>query len=261
MPVGARPLRKPGSLLIFRTFYICIFPCRVGGPQTLPLFPSTCCSFSLQSLVSISPPGSGRATSRDTRALRPSDRARSGLQPRSHRSPRSFRGLGPRARSLLPASHRISSLRFQRRSAASGAGPRALSLPSPKLPPVLRRSDHGAPQRVTAFFACGFSRPPTAAVPSRRAGEGWWCLSLHRPSGPRTSRPATPARESVLWSGAPDASSLQRGPEPATASSPALFRGPRDSDLDPRRSERAPTAPESRLKTRGGQLWWQDSGG
>ncbi|KAJ1159253.1 hypothetical protein NDU88_011921 [Pleurodeles waltl] len=68
-------------------------------------------------------------------------------------------------------------------------------------------------------------------------------------------------REGVLRSGAPDASSPQRGPESATASSPALIRRPRVSDLDPQGSERTPTAPESRLKTQGGQLWWQDSGG
>ncbi|KAJ1161272.1 hypothetical protein NDU88_001759 [Pleurodeles waltl] len=208
-------------------------------------------SFFLRSLASISPPGSGRVTSRDTRALRPSDRARSGLQLRSLWSPRSFRGPGLRARSLLPSGYRISSLRFQRRSAASRAGPRALS---PKLLPVLRRSDHGAPLRITAFFVCGFSRPPTAAVPSRRAGgEGGTSLSTAPavPGAPGRQRPSVRACSGLECQMPPLCSAGRNLPQPL----------PRVSDLDPRGSERAPTAPESRLMTRGGQLWWQDSGG
>ncbi|KAJ1103525.1 hypothetical protein NDU88_000947 [Pleurodeles waltl] len=46
----------------------------------------------------------------------------------------------------------------------------------------------------------------------------------------------------------------------ASASSPALIRRPRVSDPDPQGSGRSLTTPESRLKTRGGRLWWQDSG-
>ncbi|KAJ1203020.1 hypothetical protein NDU88_006815 [Pleurodeles waltl] len=165
---------------------------------------------------------------------------------------------GPRARPLLPPGHRISSLRFQRCSAASRVGPRALLPPSLKLPPFLRCFDYGAPRRATPFFYVDSSRSRQSRFPLGALG-GY--LSFHRSSGPGSSRTATLVREDALLSGASDASSLQRGPEFATASSPALIRCPRVSDLDPLGSERTPTTSESWLKTRGGQLWWQDSGG
>ncbi|KAJ1207622.1 hypothetical protein NDU88_003012 [Pleurodeles waltl] len=54
---------------------------------------------------------------------------------------------------------------------------------------------------------------------------------------------------------------LPCGPGSTSASSPALIRRPRVSDPDPQGSGRSLTTPETRLKTRGGRLWWQDSGG
>ncbi|KAJ1190916.1 hypothetical protein NDU88_000235 [Pleurodeles waltl] len=82
------------------------------------------------------------------------------------------------------------------------------------------------------------------------------------PSAPGApGRQCSSALKSVLRSGAPDSSSPPRGLESASVSSPVPIRRPRISDSDPRGSERTPTAPRFRLKTRGGQLWWQDSGG
>ncbi|KAJ1207821.1 hypothetical protein NDU88_003211 [Pleurodeles waltl] len=95
---------------------------------------------------------------------------------------------------------------------------------------------------------------------ARWGGKGTFLLVA--PSVPGAPvRQCSSAREGVLRSGAPDVSSLPRGPESASASSLALIRRPRVSDPDPQGSERTLTALESRLKTRGGQLWWQDLGG
>ncbi|KAJ1166158.1 hypothetical protein NDU88_006567 [Pleurodeles waltl] len=192
-------------------------------------------------------------------------RQRSGTRrlsvPQTAPGPATLLPPGPRARPLLPPGHRISSLRFQRRSAASRVGASGAHSSEPQAPAlsqVLRPRSSTVRHR---FLLWGFLAVPTAAVPSRRWGGGGRHLSFHRSSGPGSSRPATLVCEGVLRSGASDASSLQRGPEFATASSPAPIRCPRVSDQDPQGPERTPTASESWLKTRGGQLWWQDSGG
>ncbi|KAJ1143792.1 hypothetical protein NDU88_010096 [Pleurodeles waltl] len=103
-------------------------------------------------------------------------------------------------------------------------------------------------------------RQPRFPLDTLGGGEGTSLLVAPSVPGAPVRR-CSSAREGVLWSGAPDVSSLPRGPESASASSLVLIRRPRVSDPDPQGSERTLTAPKSRLKARGGQLWWQDSGG
>ncbi|KAJ1096940.1 hypothetical protein NDU88_002070 [Pleurodeles waltl] len=201
-------------------------------------------------------PGASQATPRDTRAPRPVDRACLGPQRRSARSSRNLWGSGPRVRSLLPPVLRASPLQampccFQFRvPGARSSGSRA-----PARSRTLR------PRSPVAWLHFPLLWP-LAAPDSRGSSQ------VRR--GRKVSLAAISAASAVLSrqcspegsrSGASDASSPRCGPEPETASLPALFRRPRASDLDPRGPGSAPTATESRLKTRGGQLWWQVSGG
>ncbi|KAJ1098009.1 hypothetical protein NDU88_003125 [Pleurodeles waltl] len=220
MLIKVRPLRQPGSALVFRSFYRCSVPCRVGGPQALPRFLFTRFSLSLYSPAFISHPGAGQATARDTRAPRLADRARSGLQRWSSRSPCNLWGSGSRI--LLPPGLRASPLQatpccFQIR--VSGA--RSSGSQAPAHSRALRSRSPAARLRFPLLWYLAAS--DSHGSPQVRWGRKVSLAAVSAASG----IPSMLAHGSALLSRASDASSPQCGPEPATASLPALYRRPR----------------------------------
>ncbi|KAJ1115949.1 hypothetical protein NDU88_004169 [Pleurodeles waltl] len=176
-------------------------------------------------------PGAGQATSRGTWAPRFVDRACSGPQRRSARSPRNLWGSGPRVRSLLPPVFRVSPIQatpccFQFRE---------LGPPGPELPPAPGCSGCRAPRRGSALPSCGLSRLQTAVAPPRCA------------EGGKVSLATTTAASAVLSRQCPLAGS-RSGPERHTPPLRGVGRSPNQP-----LSLRYPGSPEPRTWTHRGQ--------